>query len=339
MIFTKLPIQKTKLIKDFQKNNFSTLIFAGQGTQKIGMTKQYEQQNPEKYEKICSEINEKLQYNIKELMQNGPLKQLNQTEFTQPAIFTNQLLSYELNKEYLQKNYDIKTTIGNSVGEYAALYCAGILPDYLQIVKILQKRGQLMQKACQNQECGMLAITSGENEFQVMKFSNKVRKDFPEQKMGLALFNSNQQVVFSGNKQILQEFNRVLKEEKIPSIFLKLQTAFHSEILSPVKEEFQEFLQQNLTINDPSQISIKTIKNYDGEIYDSKESVIEGLVQQFDRPVLFYQSIAKNLIQQKERQFIEIGETNVVGKFVDQIGEQFGIQDDLEIISFKPQQQ
>ena len=101
-----------------------TLIFPGQGAQYVGMGSDL--LNYASAKKVFDTAREALDFDITELMFNGPEEQLKLTEFTQPAIVTHSIALLEVLKEKLnERGVGIKQVLGHSVGEYSALVAAG----------------------------------------------------------------------------------------------------------------------------------------------------------------------------------------------------------------------
>lgn len=122
------------------------IMFSGQGSQYRGMGKSLFPKYKEET-KLASDI---LGYDIVELCLKDPRKELAKTQFTQPALFVVNALTYYDQKEELSPNY----FIGHSLGEYNALYAAGAF-DFETGLRLVQKRGQLMAAASGG---GMAAI-------------------------------------------------------------------------------------------------------------------------------------------------------------------------------------
>jgi len=78
-----------------------------------------------------------------------------------------------------------------------------------------------------------------------------------------------------------------LRKDRIAAARVNVSAAFHSKFLTPMKEEFKEVL-NGLTWKKPQK---KVIRNFDVKIYQEKEDIIEGLVQQIDHPVLFRKTV------------------------------------------------
>ena len=122
------------------------MIFAGQGSQAVGMGKDlYE--NSEVAREMFDKAGERIGVNFKELMFEENEK-LSQTAYTQPAILLVQMVAYKLFKDACP---DIKAELflGHSLGEFSALCASGAI-DYLDAVELVHKRGSFMQEACED---------------------------------------------------------------------------------------------------------------------------------------------------------------------------------------------
>lgn len=215
-------------------------------------------------------------------MREGPQELLNKTEITQPAVFATSYFAH------LTQKIEAKVLIGHSVGEYTALTVGGFIKP-LETVRILRKRGQLMQEACEGRKCGMLVISGDIKKALEIKEEISKNKEFSGQVCELAVYNSRKNHVFSGDLEILKGVSDALKKAKINNLFLRVSAAFHCSLMEKIKARFKEFLE---TI-EISEGKCTVIRNCDLEKYKTRDDIIDGLVKQLTRPVLFYQSIEK----------------------------------------------
>ena len=185
-------------------------------------------------------------------------------------------------------NKESKVLIGHSVGEYTALTVAGFIKP-LETVRILRKRGQLMQEACEGRKCGMLVISGDINKALEIKAEISKNKEFIGQVCELAVYNSRKNHVFSGDLEILKCVSDALKKAKINNLFLRVSAAFHCSLMEKIKEKFKAFL-ESIEITEGKGT---VIRNCDLEKYKKREDIIDGLVKQLTCPVLFYQSVEK----------------------------------------------
>ena len=153
-----------------------SIVFPGQGSQKIGMVKEF-------YEKfdlskqIFKDADEILNVPITKIIFEGPDNKLNLTENTQPAIFLASYCIFQIIKK--EFGYDFKKFkyfAGHSLGEYSALACSGSL-NFSQTIKLLQSRGKFMQSAVAKGQGGMLAVLGSD----VEKIKDIINKNkYPE---------------------------------------------------------------------------------------------------------------------------------------------------------------
>ena len=170
-----------------------SVVFPGQGSQKIGMAKEYF----DKFEivkKIFKDADDLLELPISKIIFDGPEYKLNLTENTQPAIFLTSYAIFNLAQKEFGVNFEKSQFIaGHSLGEYSALCCYGAL-SFEDTLKILKKRGKSMQDAVPAKEGCMLAVLGKE----LRVIEDILKKNNHD--CYIANDNSPQQVVVSGLK-------------------------------------------------------------------------------------------------------------------------------------------
>ena len=197
-------------------------LFPGQGSQFVGMGKDIY----EKYEEAKSVYDmaqELTQSKVKELSFEGPDNILNETKNTQMAILTQSMAIIEVLKKYSIK---ADAFAGLSLGEYSALISSGAI-TLEDGIKIVQKRGELMQNLVPDGNWKMAAIL-GLSEQQVKELCQEVKSGF----VVPANFNTVGQIVVSGEEQAVQELGELAKESGAKKVMI-LNTAgpFHTEKL------------------------------------------------------------------------------------------------------------
>ncbi len=274
------------------------IMFPGQGSQFRGMGESLFKEFPEAVEKA----NKALGYNIVELCLNDPNNTLNQTNFTQPALFFINYLTY---KKFLQTNKVPNYFIGHSLGEFNALNAAGVF-DFETGLKIVQKRGELMFSIG---DTSMAAVIGGDYK----EIKEILKNNFPD--IDIANINTASQIVISGKIESLDKAADFFEEEGLVYIPLKVSGAFHSRYMTPIKDKFQAFI-ETMALN---KTNIPVISNYTATLYPiEKEGIIKNMVNQINSPIKWLQSI-EYLMYQGECNFIEIGPGEVLSNIIKKI--------------------
>jgi trans-AT polyketide synthase/acyltransferase/oxidoreductase domain-containing protein len=274
-------------------------VFPGQGSQSPGMGGELFDQFPE----LVKQSDEVLGFSIKNLCLDDPEKRLNQTDYTQPALYIVNALTYLSKTEKTDLRPDFLA--GHSLGEYNALFAAGVF-DFITGLKLVQKRGQIMVKVTGG---GMAAVIG----MQPDKI-RQVLKDASFETIDIANYNSPKQTVISGRKEDIEAVKTVFKDAGVRLFVpLKVSGAFHSRYMQDAQNEFAEFLKHYKF----QPIRIPVIANYTAAPYQNDETM-NNMVQQISSPVRWVESI-QYLKLQPEPEFEEIGPGKVLTKLIAQI--------------------
>ncbi len=273
----------------------ATYIFAGQGSQKIGMGKDfYECSQSAKL--MFEEASDVLKIDMKNLLFNEN-DNLDQTEFSQPAILLMSAIAYTL---FETKPLPI-FSLGHSLGEITANYSVGSL-DFESALKLVHQRGQLMKKACEGKQVGMMAVLGLEKEnLQTLceEFNSSV---------WIANINNSSQIVLAGIKQELEKFEQVLKQNGVKKVLLlPMSVASHCPILESITNDFGQLLKSFLKDDFTNPI----ISNVTAQPYQDKNEAIELLKNQLISPVQYAKSIEQASLQSEI--FIEFGSSILKG--------------------------
>ncbi|MBT3275842.1 MAG: ACP S-malonyltransferase [Spirochaetales bacterium] len=273
-------------------------VFPGQGSQAVGMGGELF----DKYADLIEKADQILGYSLKTLCLEDPEGILNQTQFTQPALFAvNSLM-------YLEKKDETGTpdfVAGHSLGEYAALFAAGAF-DFETGVRLVQKRGELMGKA----KGGGMAAVIGLGPDKVREILDASGIDT----IDVANFNSPKQVILSGLTDDLEKAAAPFTDGGARRfLLLKVSAAFHSRYMADAGEAFTEFL-DSVSFND---LEFPVIANVTAKPYENGK-IKENLGQQITSSVRWQESV-EYLLSQGECEFVEIGPGSVLAKLVQQI--------------------
>ena len=289
-----------------------TLIFPGQGSQSVGMGKEL-YKNFDLVKKIFRESDDRLKYPISKIILEGPESDLKLTKNTQPAILT---VSYSIFKlvteEFNIQIKDIKYFAGHSLGEYTALVSSKSL-NFSDAVFLLHERGKYMQEAVPTGKGAMLAVM-GQKINDIQNFIDQISKD--KGVCEIANDNSEGQTILSGDKEAIDEINKILKANKKKSIFLPVSAPFHCSLMQPAARKMEETINQ-INFKNPS---IDLISNVTAlPIRDSSE-IKKLLVKQIYSKVRWRESVLF-MIKNGINEFIELGPGKVLSGLVKRIND------------------
>lgn len=274
-------------------------IFPGQGSQGIGMGQEF-YDNFEIAKEMIEHASDALGIDFKKLLfeEND---NLNQTQFTQPAIFLVSQIAHSI----LQQEAPIlaELALGHSLGEISAL-CVALGIGFEDGMKLTQKRGKLMSAVCQGKDAGMMAVMGLEDS--VLEGACKNLQN-DGKSIWCANYNGNGQVVLAGKKSDLAQAESLLKGLGAKkTIILPMSVASHCPLLEPMCGEFKHIISPMLQ----SEFALPIISNATTKPYRTATQAIDLLTLQLTSPVLYKQSILAidNLIDV----YIELGHNSVL---------------------------
>jgi len=292
-----------------------SVIFPGQGSQMIGMGKEF-------YDKfdlvknLFKEADDTLNFSISKLILEGPKEELDLTANTQPAIF---LISYSI-YHVIKKEFNIdlskaKYFAGHSLGEYSALSCAGYL-NFSDTLKILRTRGDAMQNSVPKGEGGMVAVLGS-----TVEIVEKILKD-NEKSLSVEIANDNSegQIVLSGKMDDLDKFILLLKENSIKNIKLPVSAPFHCSLMNKATNIMNDELNKINFIEGKN----KLISNVTANEISNTNELKDLLVKQIENRVRWRESVI-NMIGGGVNHFIEIGPGKVLSGLVKRISKEVKI--------------
>lgn len=277
-------------------------LFPGQGAQTVGMGKDLYEKYPE-YRKVYEKVNEITGRKIDDLTFNSTEQELGQTKNTQIAILTMSLAILEVLKKH---NIHATATMGLSLGEYTALIHSRVI-SFEEGIKIVQKRGELMQNLCPAGEWSMAAIM-GLEEIAVTEICANIKTGF----VTPANFNCPGQIVISGEKKaVLEAIEKCKAAGAKRAIELNTSGPFHTCKL----KDASEVLAKELETVKIQEFNTKVIKNIDGKPYEPLDNVKEILANHIINPVRFADGL-QTMLDMGIDTFVEIGPGKTLSGFV-----------------------
>lgn len=274
-------------------------IFPGQGSQSVGMGLEFFE-NFSSCHEILGEASELCKIDFKNLLFSEN-ENLNISEFTQPAIVLNSFMAFLALQNELKISPEF--SLGHSLGEFSALGVSGGL-KFSECVKLVNTRGKLMQKACENQNAAMMVILGLDDKIveQICQNAQNGGKS-----AWAANYNCDGQIVIAGVRDDLASLESEFKNAGAKrAMLLNMSVASHCPMLKSASEGLVEFLEPLL-----SEIFAPVISNVTAEIYSTKFEALKLLKEQLIKPVLYKQSIqnAENSVDC----FVEFGASVLKG--------------------------
>jgi len=305
-----------------------SVIFPGQGSQMVGMTKDLHSKF-EIVNKFFKEADEILNFSITKLILEGPKEELNLTENTQPAIF---LVSYSI-FQLIKKEFGIDLSkanffAGHSLGEYSALACSDSL-SFSDTLKILKIRGKAMQSAVPKGEGSMVAVLGSE----IKKVESIILENKEKYECFIANDNSDGQLVVSGGNNDIEKFISDLKSSSIKNIKLPVSAPFHCNLMRKATEIMRTEIDK-LKFSEPKNTLISNVTA--SEVLNSN-ILKDLLIQQIESRVRWRESVLF-MIKKGVNQFIEIGPGKVLSGLIKRIDKNIKVsaintEEDIKLIN------
>ena len=274
-------------------------IFPGQASQKTGMGLDL-YKNTDLGKNYYDLANDILGEDIKDISFNGPDEKLKITKFTQPAIF---IVSTIISHLLLGKGHNPDGVAGHSLGEYSALTAAGGI-DFETGLELVKVRSNSMDNAGKLIP-GTMAAVIGMDRARVKELTQKLSS---EQIVVAANYNTENQIVISGNIETVKDFIDIAKENGARmAIPLNVSGAFHSPLMKPAREELADKL-DSIEISD---INIPIYSNVNAKPTRKGADIKKSLINQLENPVLWFDSI-NNMVSDGFSKFTEIGPGKVL---------------------------
>lgn len=277
----------------------SVYLFPGQGSQYVGMGKNL--LDHAEVRQLYSAASDVIGLDLIDLCLNSTLDTLTQTANAQPAILVSSLAALKVFEDLFDESPSFAA--GHSLGEISALTAVGAI-EFTDAVKIVRKRGLLMQSAAQTSDGKMVAIANAAVD-DVAKICLECSND--ADKVVISNINSAHQMVISGTTSAVDLACSALKKLGVALIPLKVSAPFHSPYMINAAKEFEQELKQ-YTLQD---FKYPVISNVDGVPYTDKTQIIGRLVEQMVKPVQWRATMAY-LDQEDVSLAVEFGPKSVL---------------------------
>ncbi|MCU1723764.1 acyltransferase domain-containing protein [Pseudomonas sp. 5P_5.1_Bac1] len=276
-------------------------LFQGQGSQRKGMGAALFPRFPA----LVAEADRVLGYSIERLCLEDPDQHLNQTRYTQPAIYVVSWLGWLAARE---DGATAQFAAGHSVGEYAALTAAGVL-DFVLGLRIVVERARLMAEV----EDGGLVAVLGHDEQQV----RHLLAELPDSGLAIANINSPRQIIVGGAHTALDHLLTLCAGRGIRALALKVSGPFHTPHMAVAERGFREFLRSvSHQFREPT---FPVIANIDARPH-RRDGLVDALSRHLSHPVQ-WQQVVQHLLGAGVEEFIEIGQPPILAGMLKDIRE------------------
>ena len=292
-----------------------SVVFPGQGSQFVGMTKElYSEFNYVR--ELFQQADDALGFSLSKIILEGPKEKLDETENTQPSIFLASQSIYQIIKK--ETKVDLSKAnffAGHSLGEYSALAASESL-NFNQTIKLLKKRGKAMQSAVPKGEGGMLAVLG----IDIEKLNKILEDNISRYKCFIANDNSNGQIVISGKNKDIESLILDLKKDSIKNIKLPVSAPFHCELM----RKATEVMKKEIEITEFKKPNNSIVSNVTSTETIDPLQIKELLIKQIESPVRWRESIIY-MVNKGVRKFIEIGPGKVLSGLIKRIDKNLSI--------------
>ncbi len=281
-------------------------IFPGQGAQFVGMGKDLYEQS-EQARAMFEQANEILGFRITDVMFEGTVEDLKQTNVTQPAIFLHSVILAAV----LGDDFAPDMVAGHSLGEFSSLVAAKAL-SFEDGLRLVAARANAMQKACEIQPSTMAAII-GLDDFTVEDICERVSDVVVP-----ANYNCPGQLVISGTIAGVERACELLTEAGAKrALKLNVGGAFHSPLMEAAKIELEHAI-VHTEIKEPV---CPVYQNIDAKPYTDPALIKQNLIAQLTGPVRWTQTV-KHMLEDGATSFTEVGPGNVLQGLVKKVDRQ-----------------
>lgn len=283
-------------------------VFSPQGTQRVEMGKEFHDNFP-----FVEEIFAKAEQllidwgwgpQLRQLCFDGPPEKLNQTQYTQPALYVFEAVGNQLLRE---RNIIPSVVSGHSFGMVPATFAAGVL-DFESGLRTAYERGQVMARAGEENPGKMTAVNGS-----MQQIIDLITQSGISDVWGVN-DNSPLQTVVAGRVETMDGFRSFLKQADFRFVDLPVSIAAHSPLMQKAAENLQIAI-SHINFKDPT---INLMLDNQAAIVNNAEMIKEALIRQLTGRVMWVDCV-KNMIQSGVTEFVEVGPRQVLNGLIRQI--------------------
>ncbi len=295
-------------------------LFPGQGSQTVGMGKDWAERYPEARQvydifdrQVASLLQtESRQQTLSHICFEGPAEELKRTVYTQPAILATSLVAWQLFSQHCAslKPANVVATAGHSLGEYGALVAAEVL-NIETAAKLVAKRAVLMEAAPSGAMSAVLGL-SEEKTNQVIAQYKQANPSGPV--IAVANYNTAEQIVISGDAAAIEAVSPELKAAGAKRVLpLPVGGAFHSPLMDVAASDFKAFIDNSQPAFSFFNARLPVVTNVDATPTMKGDQCREKLSQQINHSVCWTQTMRVLVEDLGVNTVIEFGPGKVLG--------------------------
>lgn len=281
----------------------SAFLFPGQGAQHVGMGADLVRESPAA-RAVFERADDVLGYRLSRICFEGPDDSLQRTDVSQPAILITSLATLACFEQRLgQAPPACFAAAGLSLGEYSALAAADAI-TFEDAVRLVKRRGELMQKACEMSPSGMASIIGLDRDAVEALCLEASQRGV----VSVCNLNAPGQIAVGGEIPALHVAMEIAKQRGATRVVpLKVAGGFHTRLMKPAEEELAQEI-RSIPVRRPR---FPVVANLSAEYVTDPEAIRTSLIRQLTSPVLWVDSM-RRLIQDGVSTFFEIGPGNVL---------------------------
>ncbi|MDA9801563.1 ACP S-malonyltransferase [Candidatus Pseudothioglobus singularis] len=299
-----------------------SIVFPGQGSQSLGMLADLNSNFPVVSE-VFQEASDSISVNLWQIL-NEDQESLNLTKNTQPIMLAAGYATYKVLSE--EANLSPVSMAGHSLGEYTALVASNSI-NFFDAIRLVRKRGELMQSAIPTGTGSMAAILGLEDALIIEICQNVSSKGIVE----AANFNSPGQVVIAGEKNVVAHVCELMKEAGAKrALVLPVSVPSHCSLMKEAAAKFKAYIESV----ELKTSNTKVIHNVNADYAGNSDAIKAKLVEQLYMPVLWTDSVIKMKDSGVDR-IIEVGPGKVLTGLTRRIDKSLSASAIIDVSSLK----